>query len=313
MPAFATHYIFLEELKDEIEKRADFVLDIKTAGIGCQGPDIFLFHRLWPPLTIYKSLNGVSTALHRCKNEKIFEAFCDCLQQTENRDIAKSYIYAFILHYALDRNCHPYVYARQDEMTAADSTMHPLTAHNTVEHAIDTYLLKTRLGIYPPCEFDSKATFSDDALVNNEITRILNDTINMVCGREVPPSEIIRAIEDTARTQDRLRDTDGSATKLAHRVETLLKPVAKNFKLSASIKPKDLELAANCANIDRKPWTSPYTGETRTDSFEELMAQSKADALRLLDGFEALCRGEVTAYEVTGNISFLTGTEVVDV
>ena len=312
MPAFATHYIFLNELKDELEKKADFNLDFKVAGIGCQGPDVFLFHRLWPMYTIYKSLNGVSGALHRCKNERIFEAFRDCLELTENRDIAKSYIYAFILHYALDRNCHPYVYARQDEMTAADSTVHALTAHNTIEHAVDTYLLNTRLGVYPPSDFDSKSTFSDSELAYNEIARILNYTINMACGREVPQPEIIRAITDTASVQDKLRDVDGSSTELAHKVEKILKPILRNFKLSASIKPKDLELAKDCANIDKKSWTSPFDNTTHDDSFDELFEKSKADALELIDGFEALCRGEKTAYEVTGNISFLTGTEVTE-
>ena len=89
MPAFATHYIFFDELKDELIKKADFEFDIKVGGIGCQGPDIFLFHRIWPMYTIYKTLNSVSGALHRCKNEKIFEAFRDCLELTENRDIAR--------------------------------------------------------------------------------------------------------------------------------------------------------------------------------------------------------------------------------
>lgn len=312
MPAFATHYIFFDELKDEIIKKADFDFDVKVGGIGCQGPDIFLFHRVWPPFTIFKTLNSVSSALHREKSEKQFEAFKEYLETAENRDVAKSYIYAYILHYALDRNCHPYVYARQDEFTAADSKMHPLTAHNIIEHAIDTYLLYHRRGIYPPSLFDSKATFSDSAEAYNEIGRLMSFMIAKSVDREVPPQEVIRAITDTAHTQDILRDEKGGATRLAHSIERPLAPVAKNFKLSASIKPKDLELADNCVNIRNNPWTSPYDKVERRDSFEELFEQSKADALELIDGFEALCRGEKTAYEVTGNISFLTGIEVTD-
>ena len=312
MPAFATHYIFLEELKPELESRADFDLDFKVAGVGCQGPDVFLFHRLWPPFTIYKTLSSVSSALHRNKSEKLFEAFADYLKATENRYIVKSYIYAFILHYALDRTCHPYVYAIQDEMTAADKNMHKLTAHNTIEHAVDTYLLYHKRGIYPPSDFDSKATFTDDAAALEEIGRLLSFVIKRSCGREIEPSECIRAITDTAEMQDMLRDTDGGTTRLAHSIERPLKPFIKNFKLSASIKPKDLEIANNCANIKHKPWTSPYDNVTRTESFEELMDIARADALDLLDKFEMLCRGEISAYEATGNISFLTGTEVTE-
>ena len=302
MPAFATHYIFLEELLPELEKRADFKIDKGTAGIGC--------HRLWPPFKIYKSLSSVASALHRCKSEKLFEAFRDYLKITENRDIAKSYIYAFILHYALDRTCHPYVYARQDEFTAADKRMHPLTAHNVVEHAVDTYLLYEYKKIYPPSLFDSKATFSDDSAVYDEISKLMQYAIKTACDRDVEKSEIIRAITDTADTQDVLRDEKGGATRLAHSIERPLSPVIKNFKLSASIKPKDLEIAADCANIKNKAWTSPHDNISHTYSFDELMEIAKADALSLLDGFEAFCRGEKTAYEVTGNISFLTGTEV---
>ena len=310
MPAFATHYIFFDELKDELVKKADFEFDIKTAGVGCQGPDIFLFHRLIPPFKIYKALNSVASALHRRKSEKIFEAFRNYLQITENRDIAKSYIYSFILHYALDCCCHPYVYARQDEFTANNKRMHPLTAHNIIEHAVDTYLLYHRSGIYPPSLFDSAATFTDDSAALEEIGKIVSFVIKRACGREVPEAESIRAVTDTAHVQDILRDKNGSATRLAHSLERPLSPFTKNFKFSASIKPKDLEIADDCANIRNKPWTSPYDKVTRTDSFEELFEAAKADAMELIDGFEALCRGEKTAYEVTGNISFLTGVEV---
>ena len=312
MPAFATHYLFLDELKDALVERADFDFDFGVAGIGCQGPDIFLFHRLWPPFTITKTLNSVSGALHREKSEKIFDAFRDCLELTDNRDIAKTYIYGFILHYALDRNCHPYVYARQDELTAANPKMHPLTAHNMIEHGVDTYLLYTRRGIYPPSDFDSKATFSDSALAYNEIARILNYTIHTACGREVEQAEIIRAITDTAELQDILRNRNGAALRLARTLETVLSPVTKNFRFSASIKPKDLDLSQNCANIKGKAWTSPYDKIERSSTFDELFDGAKADALSLIDGFEALCRGEKTAYEVTGNISFLTGMEVTE-
>lgn len=312
MPAFATHYIFLDELKEELLKKADFEFDFKVGGVGCQGPDIFLFHRLWPPFKIYKSLSSVSSALHRGKSEKQFEAFRDYLDISENRDIAKSYIYAYILHYALDRNCHPYVYARQDEMTAVNKHIHPLAAHNIVEHAVDTYLLYHRCGIYPPSLFDSKATFTDSTAAYNEISRLMNFVIKRATERDVSEDEITRAITDTADLQDMLRDEKGNIRRIANGIETPLGPLIKNFKFSASIKPKDLEIADNCANIKNKAWTSPYDKTTHSDSFEELFERAKVDALGLIDGFEALCRGEKTAYEVTGNISFLSGLEVTD-
>ncbi len=154
MPAFATHYLFLEEIKEQLEKELNFSLDFKVAGVGTQGPDIFIFHRLWPPVTIYKSLFGTASTIHREKPDKLFDAFAEYLKISKRPHIAKSYVYGFILHYALDRNCHPFVYAYQDMITSENKHIHSLAAHNQVEHAVDTYLLYNRKGIYPPSLFN---------------------------------------------------------------------------------------------------------------------------------------------------------------
>lgn len=312
MPAFGTHYIFLDEMKSTISKGIDFRFDEKTAGVGCQGPDIFLFHRLWPPVTIYKALFGTSSLLHREKPEKLFEGFAAYLKQCKNRDLAKSYIYGFILHYALDRNCHPYVYAFQNQITAENKKIHSLAAHNQVEHAVDTYLLYHRKGIYPPSLFNPDDTFTKEPAALDEIVSLLHFTLKEYYGREVAPSEIRRAITDTAKLQTTLADKKGNATRIAHILETPLGPLTGYFKLSASIKPKDLEIADKYANIRHKPWTSPYDGITRNDSFEELFEAAKQDAVKLIAAFEAVCDGTMSGYEATNNISFLTGLEVTE-
>lgn len=312
MPAFATHYIFLEEIKELLEKELDFNLDFKVAGVGTQGPDIFIFHRLWPPVTIYKSLFGTASAIHRGRPDKLFEAFAEYLKTSKEPHIAKSYIYGFILHYALDRNCHPYVYSYQDKITSENKHIHPLAAHNQVEHAVDTYLLYNRKGIYPPSLFNPDETFTSDEKELNEIAELMHFVIKKCCDKEVERSEIVKAVTDTAKLQATLSDKKGSATRLAHALETPLGPLTGYFKMSASIKPKDLDLAQNYANERKHEWTSPYSGVTSSESFEELFEKSKPDAIALLKGFEEICAGTKTGYEVTGNISFLTGLEVTE-
>ena len=310
MPAFATHYIFLKEMAPVIKEESDFSFDEEAAGIGTQGPDIFLFHRLWPPFTIYKALMGTASALHKSRAGELFDAFAEYLTFAPNKDVAKSYIYGFILHYALDRNCHPYVYAFQNQITAENKKIHPLAAHNVVEHSMDSYLLDKHLGIYPPSEFDPASTFSSDDFVLDEIAHLLHFVISKCLESEVSEKEIKRAIRDTAKLQDTLADRKGGATRLAHFLEVPLGPITHYFKLSASIKPKDLEKAKKYANINNEVWISPYAEGERKESFEELFERSKLDAAKLLDGFEAVCKGELSGYEVTNNISFLTGLEV---
>ena len=312
MPAFATHYIFFDEMKDEIEKEFDFRMNNRVAGVGTQGPDIFLFHRLWPPVTIYKALFGTASLIHRSKPDKLFEAFSEYLKISENKEIAKSYIYGFILHYALDRNCHPYVYAFQNQITSENNHIHSLAAHNVVEHAVDTYLLYHRKGVYPPSLFNPEETFTDNKKELDEIARLMHFVIFKCYGREVPESEIVKAVTDTASLQATLSDKNGNTTRIAHMIEKPLGPVIGYFKLSASIKPKDLEIADKYANIRNREWTSPYDKVTRNDSFEELFENAKPDAIKLIKGFNEICEGKKSGFDVTQNISFLTGLEVTE-
>ncbi len=310
MPAFATHYIFLEEMKDVIRDNADFAFDFKTAGIGTQGPDIFFFHRLIPPFTIFKTLAGLSGKLHHAKPGELFDAFAQYLTFSPNKDIAKSYIYGFILHYALDRNCHPYVYAYQEKELAAVKHLHPLAAHNRVEHALDTYLLDRRLRIFPPSDFDPRQTFSSDHAVLEEVAHLLSYVTEQVVGKSVPEKEMARAITDTVKVQNILSDRKGHATRLAHCLEIPVGPLTGYFKLSCSIKPKDLAFAEKYANINNEPWESPFDGSLHRERFEQLFDRAKLDAAKLLDGFEAVCKGSATGYQVTGNLSFDSGLEV---
>ncbi len=312
MPAFASHYLFLDEMKERIENEFDFKLNEKVAGVGTQGPDIFLFHRLWPPVTIYKALFSVASLIHSGKPDALFEAFAKYLEKSENKEVAKSYIYGFILHYALDRNCHPYVYAFQNQITAENEHIHSLAAHNVVEHSVDTYLLYHRKDIYPPSLFNPDETFTSDKQEIDEIARLMHFVLKEAFGKEVEESEIAKAVTDTAKLQATLSDKKGNATRIAHTIEKPLGPVIGYFKLSASIKPRDLDLADKYANIRNKEWTSPYDNITRTDSFEELFEAAKDDAEALIRGFNEICEGKKTGYEVTGNISFLTGMEVKD-
>ena len=310
MPAFATHYIFLDEMQSVLQENADFSFDLPTAGIGTQGPEIFFFHRLIPPFTIYKTLAGTSGKLHHAKAGELFDAFAQYLTISPNRDIAKSYIYGFILHYALDRNCHPYVYAYQEKELASVKHLHSLAAHNRVEHALDTFLLDRRMGVYPPSDFDPRKTLSSDPAALEEVAHLLSFVIEKCIGKRIEEKEIARAVTDTAKVQHILSDRKGNATRLAHILETPVGPLTGYFKLSCSIKPKDLAFAEKYANINNATWVSPFDGSRHNDSFEQLFERSKLDAAKLLDGFEEICKGNTTGYQVTNNISFLDGTEV---
>lgn len=154
MPAYSTHYIFAKELKEEIENQVDFKLDEAAYYIGTQGPDIFFDHRIMPWM-LGKSLRKTGSKLHRAKPSEIFENMREYISKSNQIEIAKSYATGFILHYVLDRNCHPYVYFLQNKMTDEFKKLNSHTAHNIIEFSMDTYLLSKRMNIKKPHLFDT--------------------------------------------------------------------------------------------------------------------------------------------------------------
>ena len=154
MPAFCTHYLFFEDSKEFMRSLADFPLNEKVCALGSQGADIFFFHKIYFPLC---SKRKIGSALHRAKPEDIFNAFAEYVRKNPD-PTAKSYIYGFILHYALDRRCHPYVYALEKKITDSDKKIHHFSAHNRVEMGLDAYMLYQKSGTEYPYLFDSSKT-----------------------------------------------------------------------------------------------------------------------------------------------------------
>ncbi|MFR5874853.1 MAG: zinc dependent phospholipase C family protein [Eubacterium sp.] len=311
MPAFCTHYIFYKEMADFLKEDADFKFNTDAAAIGTQGPDIFFFHRIIPVFMPGLPKSKVGSALHRAKPAAIFDAFRDYCKFSPNLDIAKSYIYGFILHYALDRQCHPFVYSFQEKILQMNNHLHKSSAHNRIEMAMDTYMLNKHMNYTQPFEFDAAATITSDISVIEEIAHLLSFVIPRVTDKQINEKDILQAILDTKRIQKILRDRNGVLRYICRVTESIFAPIIGYYKFSAMIKPRDLEKAKKYGNINRQTWISPYDNTIKhNESFEDLFELSKSDAKKLISGFNKMCMGYSNGYEITQNISFLTGIEV---
>lgn len=298
-------------MEETLKDLADFELNMDAVYIGAQGPDIFFFHRSIPVIMNGKSQKKAGTAMHHTKPEKIFEAFRDYLKVSMNKDIAKSYIYGFLLHYSLDRCCHPFVYSIQEKMVQKNERMHPSTAHNTIEMAMDTYMLNKHLGYDNPFDFNGSDCLTNDIATLDEISNLMAFVMPRVTEYSLSDMDGEQAILDTKRVQNGFCHVSQILKPFIVVMETILAPMIGYFKISSFIKPRDLEKAKKYVNINNMTWVSPYEPEKpRTESFDELFESTKQDARLLVKCFELHCAGEATGYECTSNISFLTGTEV---
>lgn len=298
----------MEELSEVLNDNASFNFNYEAAAIGTQGPDIFFFHKLTNPI---KTKNKVGVALHNAKPAEIIEAFSSYCEFSPNLDIAKSYIYGFILHYSLDRICHPYVFAFQEKIQAKKPKEHHSTIHNRIEVSIDSYLLAQRFGINNPVDFDAAKTISLNHEIVEEIAHLISFVVSRVTQETVTEAEVIEAIEHTHKVQNLLRDKNGRFKVFLNIVDKLIAPLSGNYKLSVMVKPRDIQKAQKYANLNHKTWVSAYDSHYCSNaSFVDLFEEAKTDAQQLIKGYEALSLGYLNGYELTKNKSFLTGLEV---
>lgn len=305
MPAFSTHYIFAKEMMPILKEIADFNVNEEAVYFGAQGPDVFFFHRVLP-WTIGKSLLRYGSLIHKANPSDLLECMREYCKSSASPDIAKSYVYGFILHYSLDRICHPYVYALQDSMAKSNRFANPHSLHNQIEFALDAYMLNKRIGVMEPDKFDTGKTVGTSQDVIKEIASLLKYLLQNVIDKSITQAQGETALRDMRNVQRVTFDPTGIKKIIVTPVEILLSPFSKNYKFTSFILPKDLEKAKKYANINNDIWVSPYENGNRSESFEELFEASKKDAEIMISLFQhgAPCE------EITENKSFLTGVEI---
>lgn len=308
MPAFCTHYLFSQELKHWAKGIANFKYIENVVNLGTQGPDIFFFKRILPVFMPGKAGMKIGSSLHKSQIEKILSAFAEYLKQNDD-DVTKSYIYGFIMHYALDRACHPFVYAKVEEILDENNHIHSSSAHNQIEMYLDSYMMYQKLGIENVKTFDTAKTIELSSDEKTKIGKLVSFVVKKVLDMDITIDDVICAIDDTVLFQNILRDNSGRLCRFLTGAETIVGPAVKYVKLSAFFRPKDWKKGIKYANINNSVWVSPYDGIERTSSFEELFSSAFESAKTFIGNFEDYCAGDREDFG-THNISFLTGLEV---
>lgn len=237
--------------------------------------------------------------LHREKAGALLNRFYEYCSKNNN-NIAKSYAFGFILHYSLDRICHPYVYYLQNKITERQAGFNPHSAHNIIELSLDSLMLSIYLDVKNPALFKTESTIQ---ISDNELTEISNE-IAFVSG--TLPENVKTAIFDMKNMQRLLLDKSGKKKAIVSILEKMASPFTKNFLLSSYFRTNDLEKAKKYANIYNGKWKSPFNDEISRESFFDLYEKAKVDAEKLLVKWQNGEDGE----KITNNLSFLTGVEV---
>ncbi len=310
MPAFATHYIFARSLKDRIQEY-DKSIDLSETALyyGTQGPDFLFSHRVWRIAWGGKTLMNLGSELHHCDVVKLFATMKEYLEnESMDKDIAKSYIYGFICHYALDRNAHPMIYAVQKEFTKAMGYEKaiPLSVHNIIEFNIDVYLLRSELGYTDGRAFNSGKTVPHDERVLKEISKLMAYVVPRVVGNDAGAEDYETAFRDLGFTHSLLTDKTGVKRTVLNVVQQPIKPFIGPLLISM-IRQKQPDSDWDYMNLTHKEWTMPYDERKKsTKSFMDLYREGREDAMNIIDAFNSENAAEKIE-EITGNMSFDTG------
>lgn len=193
MPGFLTHYIAGQALLNTVSPEIqEFIKPSEQIfNIGTQGPDIFFYY---VPGLLRKRSRGVGSLMHLCdlgpflaQMARLTATFDEC----DSQKVTFSYIAGFIMHYMLDVNAHPYVYARTHKSNAPK--IHNSAEHRKFETAIDVAMLKLVSGEKP-------ADYSQWTLINapsNEmsiVSTIMSQALMKIYNRNVRTKEIYRAM-----------------------------------------------------------------------------------------------------------------------
>lgn len=308
MPAFSTHYLFAADMLDALKADMDFEINENALFIGTQGPDIFFFHRALP-FWHGRTLRKAGSAVHRAKFGAVLDDMTGYCSTSAHSDIAKSYVCGFILHYALDRCAHPYIYFWQNVLTGGRGPKNAPSAHNKVELSIDSVMLYEKLSVKKPRGFDTQTFFHFNETELGEIAGAAAAFSKRLSPLHFRMEDVKTAVMDTRRAQAILTDKTGLKKAAAFVLETLAFPFTGGFRLSLMFRTNNINAARRFMNAGKRQWVSPFgeahTRQKRSESFTELYEQAKSDARNML----ALWQAGRTGEEITKNISFLTGLQ----
>ena len=310
MPAFASHYIFARSLKDKIQEYdKDLKLSETALNFGTQGPDFLFSHRVWRIAWGGKTLMGLGSELHHCDIVKMFALMKEYLENEPcDKDIVKSYIYGYICHYALDRNAHPLIYSVQKAFTEAKGYQKaiPFSIHNIIEFNIDVFLLRSELGYTDGRAFKASNTIPPDPRVISEISRLMAYVVPKVNGSEATSEDYATAFRDMGTSHRILTDPTGAKRAILNVVQQPIKPFIGPMLVSM-IRQKQPDSEWDYMNFTHKEWAMVYDPSRKsTKSFMDLYHDGQADAMRMIEAFNADNAAEKLE-ELTGNMSFDTG------
>lgn len=283
MPAIITHYLFGEEMISRAPSgMGDSRDEVDAFLLGNQGPDIFFFSYMNPLLA---TAWGIGTKLHKTSPAKFIFSLLSAANRMDGEaaKIGSSYVAGMACHFILDSELHPFVYSQQYAICDAGieglDRSNGSEVHAEIEKELDMLTLsvlrnRTVSSVDPPFPM-----LPGNDHVLSVISRMYVQVLKELYGIDVPNNAFAESVRAYRLATHALYSPRGIKSKILGSIERLFRPYSMIESMS-----HDDELLENSDfdNREHLPWTDPFTGAIKDDSYWDLFDDSIDRATELL-------------------------------
>jgi len=264
MAGFAAHEIFGGEV---LEKFSDgemlSILERHRGvfGIGCQGPDLFLYNL---PMLACSGGRNVGERMHQEGTARFFAYLWQTVWEAEyslEMEVGLSYLYGALAHYTLDTMVHPYIYARIGyDPGVPYSKKATRGLHHRLEAAIDAKILAVKRDSLPsrykPCE-SMETDREERACLAGILERAVGRTYKVRLKRE----NVLGSIKMMRMIACGFY---GGSEKKRKNLERWEHYVSENYLFSNFMVTDDYIRKRKVMNHENMPWRNPWDTSLET-------------------------------------------------
>jgi len=278
MPGFLAHYIagqaVLNSLHPAINKKIKS--HEKLYNLGTQGPDIFFYYI---PGFLRKQVRGIAPQMHKSNLGNFLMETATAAKDTPppERDIVFAYAAGFIMHYVLDANAHPYVYACTENSTYPK--IKNSSNHLKFETAIDILMLKLTES-KKPAEIKQWQLICADKAEMKVAANIITSSLNKTYARSMKAKNVYKAMRHMCVFTRLMQSAKGRRKKIVGTMETL---TIRHPLVSSLIHEQLVSDGKDYLNEKHKPWHPPWDENTCTDSFLDRFETATKEGFEMIE------------------------------
>jgi len=270
--------------------------------IGCQGPDLFFYYHPWSGRAYDRQVRGYPERLHGHKIDMTFTLMA--AQAKKEADMAvTAYVAGFLSHWAMDMNCHPYIFYRTQRPEKQDG----YPEHQFLEAAIDRAVLQDQ-GL----DLAAYSILDRRPGCDAKIHAVLQQVMAAEYGLDLPLATVSAAISDF-RFVERFFYSRGAKFRFYRGLEKL---VGKPKAITALIIPPDTDPDVDPLNTRHAVWHDPCDRSVvSTASFAELADRAVGQTADLWAALQSYLQDEGPVEDLTRLLAgrtFKTGRDEQD-